>query len=255
MCSLLYEKFARQLTRIRSAGVPPAPNTIDDVINHFARRDGRETFLDYIHKGSDYNFMIFSSKRIIALIIKNIEQKKRKFHIDGTFYIVPYGCFEQFLIIHLEKFDTVHPFVYVLMDKRTAPAYTHVFQYINEHIFDLSAFSFNTDFEKALRNSLRICYPTAKLIPCWFHHKQAVRRKASKLPIFFHLIRTDDRAAHLYQKFQALALLAPHMIVDAFYELKKVALAEYPDKFRPFVDYYERQWIRSVRMTHFIHTL
>lgn len=172
----LYERHARQLLRIRNLDVPPVPKTIDDIIKLFDRADifdtygrtkhtdGRETFLDYIHKGSDYNFMIFSNKRIIALIKKHIKRiGDRKYHIDATFYKVPYGCFEQFLIIHLEKFDTVHPFIFVLMDKRTAPAYTHVFNYINEHIFDLSALSFNSDFEKAMRNSLRHCFPTSKL--------------------------------------------------------------------------------------------
>lgn len=244
-------------------GVPPAPQTIEDVTKQFDRpeifdsygkskhADGHETFLDYIHNGSDYKFMIFSSKRIIKLIQKNIQQKDRKYMIDATFYIVPYGCFKQLLIIHIEKFDTVHPFVFVLMDKRTAPAYTHVFDYINKNIFDLSAVSFNTDFEKAIRNSLRHCFPQAKLIPCWFHHKQAVRKKASQLPVFFHLIQTNDRAAHLYQKYQALALLKAELIVPAFDSLTQVALTEFGEKFQPFVDYFRRQWINNVRIYSF----
>lgn len=45
------------------------------------------------------------------------------------------------------------------------------------------------------------------------------------------------------------------MIVAAFNSLKTVALEEYPNEFRPFVDYFERQWIKTVSVTHFIHTL
>lgn len=262
-CTLLFEEHERQFQRIRNLGVPPAPKTIDDIVKQFDRpdildvfgkskhEDGREMFLDYIHKGSHFNYMIFSSKRIIKYIKINILVKDRKYHIDGTFYIVPYGCFKQYLMFHLEKFDTVHPFIYVLMDVRTAEAYTHVFKYINENIFNLECASFTSDYERALRNALRHVIPMAILIPCWFHHKQAVRKKASQLPIFFHLIRTDESAAHLYQKFQALALLPPDMIIDAFNALKEVAISTYGHKFKPFVDYFERQWIESVSVSLF----
>lgn len=262
-CTLLFEEHERQFQRLKKSGVPPAPRTIDDVLTAFERpdifdayayskhTDGREKFLDYIHKGPDFNYMIFSSKRIMALINEHIEPSQRKYLIDGTFYISPYGSFKQVLMIHLQKFDTVHPFIYVLMDVRTAAAYTHIFQYIHNNIFDLTCKSFTTDFEKAMRNALRCCFPNAELIACWFHQKQAVRRKATKFPVFFHTIRTNERAAHLYQKFQAIALLSPAMITPAFNKLKDVALQEYADKFRPFVDYYERQWIKNVIIFHF----
>lgn len=159
--TLLYEPHERQLQRIRNSGVPTAPKTIDDIIKQFDRpeifdaygktkhTDGREIFLDHIHKGSDFCCMIFSSKRIMTLIKTHIKPEQRKYHIDATFYIVPYGCFKQLLILHLHKFDTVHPFIFILMDKRTASAYSYVFEYIHKNVFELNCCSFTSDFEKA----------------------------------------------------------------------------------------------------------
>lgn len=210
--------------------------------------DGREIFLDTIHKVSDFSYMIFTSKRILKLIKEKIALKDRKYLIDAIFKIVPFGQFGQLLMIYVKKFDTVFPFAYILMDKRTAPAYTHVFQYINAHIFPLSCTTFVSDFETEMRNALRVFYPTSQLVPCWFHHKQAVRKKVSKCAVFFHLVCTDKDASMLYQKFQALALLPAESIEAAFYSLKDEALAAYGVKCKEFVDYFERQWIKKVNI-------
>lgn len=161
--------------------------------------------------------------------------------------MVPFGCFTQLLILHVAKFDTVHPFLYVLMSSRTQVAYTHVFRYINKNIFSLNCKSFTSDYETAMRNALRACYPDSELVSCWFHYCQAIRRKASQLPAFFELIRTNTSARKLYFKFQALALLEESAIENAFVQLKRLTLQF--DAFAPFVKYYEHQWMNRVSCT------
>lgn len=130
------------------------------------------------------------------------------------------------------------------MSSRTQVAYTHVFRYINEHIFSLKCASFTSDYEIAMRNALRACFPDSELVSCWFHYCQAIRRKASQLTAFFELIRTNAAARKLYFKFQALALLEAGLIVDAFNKLKEMTL-QY-EAFEPFVKYFEHQWIKRV---------
>lgn len=191
-CSLLYETIARGLQKIRNKGVPKAPSTAHEIKNAFDRpdifefygktdhSDSREILFDNVYDGNDFAYCIFSSKKIIGLIEKHIPVKERNYLIDATFSIVPYGCFSQLLIIHVAKFDTVHPFTYVLMSKKSQIAYTHVFKYINNHIFNLTCDTFTTDYEKAMKNALRSCFPSSKLVSCWFHYTQAIRKKVSK---------------------------------------------------------------------------
>lgn len=158
--------------------------------------------------------------------------------------VVPYGCFEQIPIIHVAKFDTVHPFIYVLISSRTQLACTHVFRYMNENIFSLNCASFTSDYEVAMRNALRSCFPDSKLVSCWFDYCQAICRRASQLPAFFQLISTNSAARKLYFKFQALALLECSSIIDAFNKLKNLTHEYGP--FEPFVKYFEHQWIKRV---------
>lgn len=241
-------------------GVPKAPQNTKEIRDAINRADifdayckthhidGREVFLDHLYDGKDFSYCIFSSKKMIQQIEQYIDVSDREFYIDGTFKVVPYGCFTQLLIIHVGKFDTVHPFIYVLMSKRTQIAYTRIFKYIDKHICALKCVRFYTDYECAMKNALRTCFPDSELVSCWFHFVQAVRRKASKMQDLFHLIRTDTTAATFYYKFQALALLRPDLIDEAFLNLSNAALKYNRTAFEPFVNYFNKQWIRKVKL-------
>lgn len=132
------------------------------------------------------------------------------------------------------------------MSNRTQIAYTRIFKYIDKHICSLLCARFTTDYETAMKNALRVCFPDSQLVSCWFHFVQAVRRKATKIPTLYHLIRTNPKAAALYYKFQAIALLPPNLIDKAFSDLSRDATKFNRDAFQPFVDYFERQWINKV---------
>ncbi|KAI8120074.1 hypothetical protein CVS40_8612 [Lucilia cuprina] len=56
----------------------------------------------------------------------------------------------------------VFPIFFILMDKKTKKAYEGVFQYIKHNIFDMDPAVFITDYEHALRNSLRTVFPNAR---------------------------------------------------------------------------------------------
>lgn len=216
--------------------------------------DIRELFLDYLYDGQDFSYCIFTSKKIMQLIEEKIAVEDRHYFIDGTFKVVPFGCFTQLLVFHVAKFDTVHPFIFVLMSNRTQQAYTHVFKYIHKHIFSLKCASFYADFEKAITNALQITFIGCVIIHCWFHHVQAIRRKVSKLPELFHLIRTNATACKIYYKFQAIALLRPDLIPAAFKDLANAAL-KCNEAFKPFVEYYDRQWMRKVCVFCIAHNM
>lgn len=134
------------------------------------------------------------------------------------------------------------------MTKKSTEAYKAVFAYINDNIFDLNASSFMTDYESGLRKALKEMYPTAKMVSCWFHFCQAVRRKCSKIPNFFAKIQKNEAAERLFLKFLALPLLPADKILEAFNMLKLAANATSGIPFKSFLKYFESQWLQKVSL-------
>lgn len=130
------------------------------------------------------------------------------------------------------------------MSNRTAAAYKSVFKYINEQLLQLNASAIITDFEMAMRSALKSIVPDTKLLGCWFHYTQALRRKVASIPLLFKLIQKDQRARELYRLFQCLALLPAHEIEPAFIQIAHTALQSFPE-FAKFVDYFDKQWIKK----------
>lgn len=131
------------------------------------------------------------------------------------------------------------------MSGRTTEAYTAVYQFIENNITSLNCKQFMTDFELAMRNGLRDCYPNAARLTCWFHFCQAVRRRATQTPHFIDLINSSAPAMLIYRQIMCLPLLRSDLIIDAFENLKLKALAINALKFKPFLDYIDNQWMKK----------
>lgn len=145
--------------------------------------------------------------------------------------------------------------MFVLMNKKTTAAYTHLFEHINNNIFKLEADSFITDFEVALKNGLKHISPNAKYQNCWFHYCQALRRNLStKHKRLAETVRNNKEASMYFHKFMALALLPDYCIESTFIMLKQKIKASFPDeKFKSFLDYYEKHWIKKVLYFYFLY--
>lgn len=137
------------------------------------------------------------------------------------------------------------------MTNKSQAAYTHVFRYIDNKICSMDCESFITDYETAMRNAIQMCYPDSKVYSCWFHFSQAVKKKMSQLPDLNTLIRTKKEVYCLYRKFQALPLLPPANIEETFKQLSEIAMKKSSVEFMPFLNYYEKQWIKKVIVTVF----
>lgn len=133
------------------------------------------------------------------------------------------------------------------MNRKTTAAYTAVFEFIEANICKLNAISFMTDYESAMRNGLRAVYPDAELHACWFHYTQAVRRKASKMPILFKELAKNEHLNRIYHKFLALPLLPPHEIINAYNMLKMaIECRAQTNIFEEFLQYFSKQWLERV---------
>lgn len=129
------------------------------------------------------------------------------------------------------------------MSKKTEEIYDHILQYINNNLFEFNAISFKTDFEKAMRNSLRRNFPSAKV---------SLKRNAAKINMFTKKLKNNINARRLYKKFMILPLLPSESINDAFNLLQQETdekIINFPE-FTQFISYYERQWMKKVTTKH-----
>lgn len=143
-------------------------------------------------------------------------------------------------------YSKVFPIVYVLMTRKTTLAYKHIFRFINEKVCSLACHSFTTDYECAMRNALKELFPETRMVACWFHYSQALKKRAAQIPGFVRFLSGDQECELIYYKLQCLPLLPAEHILNAFNELKRKAKSINKDKFKPFLSYFERQWIRKV---------
>lgn len=141
----------------------------------------------------------------------------------------------------------VFPFIYALMSNKTKEAYLHMFQYIKSNVFDLRPTTIITDYENALRNANKIIYPTVKMVGCWFHYTNALRRKASKITGFIQHLNRYKNAKNFFNKFLYLPLLKASDIEAAYQCLKTdITNDECGKKFQQFFKYYEFYWLKKV---------
>lgn len=194
-----------------------------------------------------YAFCVFKSQYTIDLMNKHMPNfEERDILLDATFKCCPFGPFNQLLLLYFRYQDKVFPFAYVLMTRKTQRAYQHLFSYINERVCSLKCKSFTSDYEVAMRNALAILFPGTRLVACWFHYSQALKRKVKQIPGFQRFLHGNEAAEEIYYKLQCLPLLPSEHILSAFQQLKKEALAIDKKKFRFFLTYFQRQWIVKV---------
>lgn len=138
------------------------------------------------------------------------------------------------------------------MTRKTRISYSSLFKYIESNVCTLECGSYTTDYEKSMRNALHELHPESRMVSCWFHYSQALKRKASKIPGFIRFIRGDAKAETIYYKLQCMPLLPHQYILEIFNQLKDEALRHNKKQFRIFIQYMQRQWIEMVGIFLFI---
>lgn len=116
-----YYAMRRNLIRIRNGIMPASPNTPLDIANNFKIEsimkeygmtmpitvtDQMTPFFRTVQIEDDFAYCVFASQRIINEI-ELLPEDSRHFYMDGTFKVVPYGSFNQLLIIYAEFFQKV----------------------------------------------------------------------------------------------------------------------------------------------------
>lgn len=135
--------------------------------------------------------------------------------------------------------------LHILMTRKTQKAYEHIFQFLDANLLELKPKTFNTDFEKGLRNPIIQIFLQTRLKGCWFHYCQALRRKLSKMSEQAQMVKTTNEARRAFEKIL--------VIPNAFNICKQGAYAnnkcysKSENSFQKFFDYFQHQWLD---MTH-----
>lgn len=118
-------KIKRNLIKIASDEIPKTPTTSSEIIAAYAKekikecygmtkQDGKDPdklksklFFKYAYESKAFSYCIFASDNIISAIEKHIPVERRKYLMDATFKVCPYGIFNQLLIVYIEYLGEV----------------------------------------------------------------------------------------------------------------------------------------------------
>lgn len=177
--------------------------------------------------------------------------------IDCTFSCVPQG-FEQCLIIMAyDKSTSLYvPIFYVLLQSKLEKAYFHALQLcISASDWQFVARTVTCDFEQALLGAVEGNFPSAPIVGCVFHWKQALRRKmiSYRIPkdVISSLMSADGLINILtHCPIEEIEVKAIPYIRERFDE------GEYKENFNAFWKYFLTTWMKLFKPDHWnVHAL
>lgn len=121
-----FSKIKRGLQYIASKVYFTSPKTAADLIKFFKNpevfnnfgmtlheEEERTPFFKVCHNESNFSYCIFSSNKTVELINKYIPNvNNRTILIDGTFAVIPIGCFKQLIMMHIQYSEKVSSLSY-----------------------------------------------------------------------------------------------------------------------------------------------
>lgn len=117
-----FKSVKRTLYRKRQTKIPKNPGSVAEIIKYFEDEEIRNSFgttlnkekkpfFDHAFQNDSFAYCIFSSKKTMELIDKNIPTEKRHILMDATFRVVPNSPFSQLLIIYIRYQHKVSSFL------------------------------------------------------------------------------------------------------------------------------------------------
>ncbi|ELP90252.1 hypothetical protein EIN_339130 [Entamoeba invadens IP1] len=132
------------------------------------------------------------------------------------------------------------------MEKRTECAYTSLFTNLKVKQGVIIT-KFMSDFELSCRNAIIMVYKEVTLLGCWFHFKQAIFKKVSKLGLS-KIYTIETKVNTFIRSLFALPFLRPQEIVETVQELFEtidtIDTSEVnKDKLKLLMTYFNKVWI------------
>ncbi|CAG5075317.1 Protein of unknown function [Cotesia congregata] len=220
----------------RKNSCPRVPKTIQEYVQLLNSQRWRSRFFSN-DSNLDVSNIIGTDGSVATVFIDGIMLQNFtnvNLYVDATYKVCPRQPNKkiyQFFTIMASFDDTVLPVAWSFKSHKSMPCYHSVmnrFQQLTPH---LQVLSITTDFEVSLRNVLRELYPNAVLKGCYFHHVQALMKKAEKIKLLDVLNDWDDGQ-------------------DFFRKLITLAFA-FHAAFHQFLLYYESYWLKVIKPENF----
>jgi hypothetical protein len=149
----------------------------------------------------------------------------------------------QLFSIHGFHNESIHPFVLVLMTKRTKAMYCAVLNSVVQKAIDkfsivLNPHNISTDFERASISAFEEVFPTAIVTGCHFHLSQSVIRKVNEMGLKARY-RSDPEFALHVRMLYSMAYLRPADVSEAL-ELIRSSM---PADGQPLVEYFDQTYV------------
>eukprot|EP00474_Spongospora_subterranea_P006409 CRZ06867.1 hypothetical protein [Spongospora subterranea] len=166
--------------------------------------------------------------------------------IDATFRSVP-APFSQLLIVMAkdDDFDLYLPVFYILMTGKSRRLYEFCLRQINAAVeADISPGSICCDFEVALMGAIKRIYPATPITGCFFHWKQAVRRRLMNIGVSSETFNRLMRPGVL----DVLTLIPHSEITTTGFDFIRSNVSDFEEdgaRLEEFFDYFERIWIKK----------
>lgn len=124
-------KIGRNLRKISNSTLPKSPTTVQEVIDVYENPNVMQAygktlhnekdsnhgltkaeFFKHAYESKEFSYCIFASDNIINKIKLNITINRRKYLLDATLKVCPFGVFNQLLIIYVEYLGEVNDYYF-----------------------------------------------------------------------------------------------------------------------------------------------
>uniref|UniRef100_A0A914NDU9 MULE transposase domain-containing protein n=1 Tax=Meloidogyne incognita TaxID=6306 RepID=A0A914NDU9_MELIC len=161
--------------------------------------------------------------------------------MDGTFSVCP-SLFHQLFIILSKRGGFVFPVLFCLLPDKTEQTYTRLFTLIKEIWPMFNPTSISCDFERAIHNSIRTCFPESSIFCCFFHLRQNLRKHISQSNLL-NLYNNDPDFALKCKMIISLAFVPENDVINALNVLEN----ELDDRFEPLISWFVSTYIGRIR--------
>nr|CAD2180155.1 unnamed protein product [Meloidogyne enterolobii]CAD2191220.1 unnamed protein product [Meloidogyne enterolobii] len=198
--------------------------------------NGRQERFLLADSGGEERILIFGSEASAGW-----SNQMEHVFMDGTFSVCP-SLFYQLFIILSKRGGFVFPVLFCLLPDKTEQTYTRLFNLIKELWPLFNPTSISCDFERAIHNSIRTCFPESSIFCCFFHLRQNLRKHISQSNLL-NLYNNDPDFALKCKMIIALAFVPENDVINALNLLEN----DLDDRFEPLISWFVSSYIGRIR--------
>ncbi|KAH7694197.1 hypothetical protein AAVH_38760, partial [Aphelenchoides avenae] len=155
----------------------------------------------------------------------------------GTFKVAP-SLFYQLLVVLGKRDGYIDPIFYALLPDKRQETYIRLFDTLKHLYPSLEPSRMSMDFENALIDAGRECFPDSNLDGCLFHLSRKVKRQL-QINGLMGMYNKDPEFARAARMIIALAYVPPAHVNKAFTRLRQTV----PHDLLPVLDWFETYFI------------